>query len=91
MVKSSPGLIGHWAELTTNNFYLHGIDDLVRSSPWLTKIVSPEHLKSNWAIIFKFLVEYVDRYHSYRLDGLMLTAQIGTPRPSPPEITPVCF
>jgi len=49
VVKSTPGLIGFWAELVQRKIYCRDIYDFSRQMPWLQNVTkNDEPLKTNW-------------------------------------------
>ena len=93
VVKSTPGLIGFWAELVHRQIYCRDISDFSRQMPWLQNVTKDdERLKTNWLLIFRYLV-FLIQENIWGLTVIgkeIVAAEIGISYPTP-EIIPLCF
>jgi hypothetical protein len=94
VVKSTPGLIGFWAENLQRNFFCRTIYDFAQQMVWVNNIIRLDHggpLKSNWLLIYRYLIRFVEESSEglAELEEEIVAAEIG--KRSPLEIIPLCF
>mmetsp|Transcript_16375 Transcript_16375/g.17111 ORF Transcript_16375/g.17111 Transcript_16375/m.17111 type:complete len:489 (-) Transcript_16375:120-1586(-) len=96
VVKSTPGLIGYWAELLERKVYCRDIYDFSRQMIWLKNLTKTGEnggtLKANWLLIFHYLVSLAQNSSDLPVIGnSIVAAEIGISVHQIPEIIPLCF
>jgi hypothetical protein len=97
VVKSTPGLIGYWAELSQRQIYCRNILDFAQHLVWFSHFIQYDKetggaLKVNWLLIFRYLVYLIqDNIWGLIVIGKeIVAAEIGISYPTH-EIIPLCF
>lgn len=100
-IKSTPGLVGLWAERVVGGNLDINLHTFQRHTVWLNKIVTEPSLSRNWSAIVRFIecIEHCGNSNSDQSTELALCGNqlinqliaVGAYENNPPQIIPLCF